>query len=629
MHEAKELTWNQQIEYQRIVAEIATAFVADTLHTGLELTLRNLSSFLGADRSYLLLIADGDKVYATHEWRAHGVAPVTHGLEGVRLNISQILQGSMAFQANKAFPYRAEVKSVLSIPLYCGEELRGLIGFDYLYCKPSVRANGIEMLKTAGKLIITALKRKELENRLRRNEARMGAVIAAIPDLMLRISPEGLILEAYASQDFPVLGEYNNKRLEEILPEEIVGKYAEAIQAAFTSNEVQRIEYLVQVKGEAMYRECRLVQCEQNAVLAIIRDITVNKKAEADLRYLSIHDPLTGLYNRSFFEIQSSRINTAAASSVGLLICDIDGLKIINDTLGHDAGDKLLCLAAQIIGKAVGDNYVVSRVGGDEFAVIMPDCTLKQLKRVRDQIDRLSARHNTRQDELPVNISAGFSFSQKAPFDIRELFKEADNNMYREKLFRSSSTRNSIVQTVMKMLEVRDFITEGHSLRLEAMVSVIGKQFELTGRQLSDLQLLAQFHDLGKVGVSDTLLFKPGPLTEEEMQQMRRHSEIGYRIALVSQELSPIADLILKHHENWDGSGYPLGLKGEDIPIECRMLAIADAYDAMTNDRPYRKGMTIEKAVAELKRCAGTQFDPFLVERFIEHIEDYTSCNAK
>jgi HD-GYP domain-containing protein (c-di-GMP phosphodiesterase class II) len=132
------------------------------------------------------------------------------------------------------------------------------------------------------------------------------------------------------------------------------------------------------------------------------------------------------------------------------------------------------------------------------------------------------------------------------------------------------------------------------------------------------MRLLAQFHDIGKVGISEKILMKEEPLTPEEAMEMRRHCEIGQRIALSAPDLTSIADWILKHQEWWDGTGYPLGIAGEDIPIECRILAIADAYDAMTNDRPYRKAMPHDKTIEELKRCAGTQFDPVLIEKFCE-----------
>jgi HD-GYP domain-containing protein (c-di-GMP phosphodiesterase class II) len=189
--------------------------------------------------------------------------------------------------------------------------------------------------------------------------------------------------------------------------------------------------------------------------------------------------------------------------------------------------------------------------------------------------------------------------------------------MYREKMHRDRSTRSSTVQALMKALEARDFITEGHSDRLQQLVVSMAQELNLPEETINDLCLLAQFHDLGKVGISDDILFKPGPLTAEERKEMQRHSEIGKRIAQSVPDLEIIADWILKHHEWWNGQGYPLGLQGEAIPLPCRILAIADAYDAMTEERPYRKALSHREAVEELRRCAGQQFDPHLVEIFL------------
>jgi HD-GYP domain-containing protein (c-di-GMP phosphodiesterase class II) len=170
----------------------------------------------------------------------------------------------------------------------------------------------------------------------------------------------------------------------------------------------------------------------------------------------------------------------------------------------------------------------------------------------------------------------------------------------------------------MKMLEMRDFVTEGHAERVEELVTNLSRTLGLTEKKIGDIRLLAKFHDIGKVGIPDQILFKPAMLTLEERKEMNRHCEIGYRIARSATDLLPIADWILKHHERWDGTGYPLGLSGEVIPLECRILAIVDSYDAMTNDRPYRKAMSSEMAIAELACYAGTQFDPRLVKNFIQ-----------
>ena len=203
---------------------------------------------------------------------------------------------------------------------------------------------------------------------------------------------------------------------------------------------------------------------------------------------------------------------------------------------------------------------------------------------------------------------------------LLHIFKQADDMMYREKLHRKQSTRSSIVRTLMKALEARDFCTEGHAERLQDIMVVLAQSLQIPERNIADLRLLGKFHDIGKVGIPDHILLKAGPLNEEERRIMQRHSEIGHRIATAAPDLMPIADWILNHHEWWDGSGYPLGLKGEQIPFECRLLAIVDAYDAMTSDRPYRRAIASFEALVELKKFAGIQFDPILVEKFCEMI---------
>ncbi|NTW05527.1 MAG: PAS domain S-box protein [Peptococcaceae bacterium] len=356
---------------------------------------------------------------------------------------------------------------------------------------------------------------------------------------------------------------------------------------------------------------------KSGAVLSHI-EITKRKLAEEKLTHLSIHDPLTGVYNRTFFEQQMSYLETEDDISFGIIICDIDGLKLVNDTLGHEKGDQLLLDASNIIRKSFRDKDIISRIGGDEFAVLIKDTNSVALKFSRMRIKNNVDQYNTANPEIPLSISVGFSISSKKNNDVNEIFKEADNNMYSEKLHNVQSGKHAIVQTLMKALEARDFITEGHADRLKDFAVIMVKRLDFLEHKIADMKLFAQFHDIGKVGIPDRILFKEGALTEEEFNDMKRHCEIGYRIAQSSPDLMPIADWILRHHEWWNGEGYPMGDKGENIPLECRVLSILDAYDAMTSDRPYRKAMSHKKAVKNLITGAGSQFDPELVKIFLE-----------
>jgi diguanylate cyclase (GGDEF)-like protein/PAS domain S-box-containing protein len=362
-----------------------------------------------------------------------------------------------------------------------------------------------------------------------------------------------------------------------------------------------------------------IIDGKQTGIYTLYSNITQRKSAEEKLKFLNQHDLLTGIYSRNYFEEKMKQLD-GNIESAAMIMFDVDGLKLINDSMGHDSGDVLLISAANLIRRQMPKDSLLARIGGDEFAAIFIYRDRDDIENICNRVRNSMLEYNELYPGIPLSISMGFSAMENRPLDMKQLFKEADNEMYREKLHRSQSTRSSIVQALMRALEARDYITEGHADRLQNLVEVLSEAAGIPNQRLKDLRLFAQFHDIGKVGIPDSILNKPGPLTPEEKIVMQQHSEIGFRIAQASKDLEPIGEWILKHHEWWNGSGYPMGLKGSEIPIECRILAIADAYDAMINDRPYRKAMSKELALQELKKCAGRQFDPSLVEKFINNI---------
>ena len=358
--------------------------------------------------------------------------------------------------------------------------------------------------------------------------------------------------------------------------------------------------------------------------VGIAADITDSKLGEEKLKYISLHDSLTGLYNRIYFEEEMSRIEKGRYDTVGILSCDVDGLKLVNDTLGHDQGDRLLIAAARVIRECFREGDLVARIGGDEFSVLLPDTTEPAVENACQRIQEAVASYNATTPQLPLSISVGFAINDGAYRNLKDLFKEADNHMYRKKLYGTKSVRSTIVKTLLNTLKARDRTAEDHIIRLEKLLTSIAAFIGLPESTKSNLSLLAKFHDIGKVGIVDSILFKEGSLTSKEWTEMKRHCEIGYRIALSAPELIPIADWILKHHEWWNGQGYPLNIEGEEIPIECRLLAIADTYEALTSVCLYRKTFSHREAVAELKSFSGKQFDPKLLEKFLQMLETHS-----
>jgi diguanylate cyclase (GGDEF)-like protein len=356
-------------------------------------------------------------------------------------------------------------------------------------------------------------------------------------------------------------------------------------------------------------------------IQGFLQDISRTRKLEDDLRNVQDYDPLTGLLNRRAFEREMEKNDTGQSDPVGIMIGDIDGLKFVNDTLGNEAGNKLLVVASRAMQEAFPENVVMARVGGDELAALALKTERRFFEEAREKIREAVNRYNEENPSLQLSFSIGFAVNDEAPSQIQEVFTQADNNMFREKLLCHQSIHSSVVQTLNKALEMRDFITEGHGQRIRNLAEKLSRSIGLPERSIIDMRLLAQFHDIGKVGIPDRILMKPGPLTPEEAIEMQRHCEVGYRIALSATDLVPIADWILKHHEWWNGQGYPGGLKAEKIPLECRILAIADAYDVLTNNRPYRNAVPSNEALEEIRRYAGIQFDPYLVKKFCQIFE--------
>jgi len=450
------------------------------------------------------------------------------------------------------------------------------------------------------------------------------ALLKTIPDLMLRMNTKGVFLDYKQSAYFPLFTtpeQFLGKNVSDIFPADFAQNVLQHIQQAIHSGDIQFFEYELLQDHHMHYFEARFVQCGHDEVLAIIRDITDRKRMEEELKYLGLHDALTATYNRTYFEAEILKITNWGENSAGIISCDVDGLKLINDTLGHRAGDELLKVVANLLQACVAPPDVVARIGGDEFAVLVLDPDHPKMVNIAMSIKKTVKQYNDNNPQLPLSLSAGWAMGPAAN-NIDALLKEADNNMYREKMHQSLSSRSAIVQAMMQALEARDYITEGHANRLQFLVEAMSRKLQLSDPTIADLRLLAKFHDIGKVGIPDYILFKPDQLTADELTIMRRHCEIGFRIAKSASDLAPIAECILKHQEWWNGQGYPLGVAGEDIPLQCRILAIVDAFDAMTNARPYRKAMDIQAAVKEIRRCAGTQFDPALTEMFIQILSE-------
>jgi diguanylate cyclase (GGDEF)-like protein/PAS domain S-box-containing protein len=349
-------------------------------------------------------------------------------------------------------------------------------------------------------------------------------------------------------------------------------------------------------------------------------DITKQKEAEEEIKYLLYRDVLTELYNRRFFEEEIERLDTKRQLPISIIMADVNGLKIINDTFGHEKGDEMLTKAAQLLENVVREEDILARHGGDEFSILLPQTNKKEAEKILNRIKK--AARKTENEEIPISISFGVSTKSSKSEDIYDILKQADNAMYQNKLLEGKSAKNKIIQGILSTLSAKSSETKDHALRMITLAHDLGKNQDLSISELDRLSLLAMLHDIGKATISEEILIKPEKLTDKEWEIMKKHSETGSRIASATNEFALVAEEILSHHERWDGSGYPRRLKEEEIPYLARIITIIDAYDVMTNDRPYSKAISKEEALKEIGSCAGSQFDPKLAEAFVKMMRD-------
>lgn len=341
-------------------------------------------------------------------------------------------------------------------------------------------------------------------------------------------------------------------------------------------------------------------------------------KRKEEIIYLSYHDQLTGTYNRRFFEEELSRLDIKKNLPLTIIMGDLNGLKLINDSFGHSVGDEVIKKVANTLklGSRAGD--IVARISGDEFIIALPETGKYEAKKFINRINELLSREKAGSIDLSISFGYGCKYDEKE--NIEDIFKIAEDNMYKNKLFESQSMRRKTINNIINTFHERNPIEKEHSYIVSELCKSMGAALGLSEDEINKVMIAGKYHDIGKFTIDYKIINKGEKLTDDEYKEVSGHSDLGYRMVNAVSEMSSIANYILYHHERWDGYGYPKGLKRNEIPLGSRIITIAEAYDAMVSKRSYKKELSKEAAIDELKKNAGSQFDPKLVDIFIEKV---------
>ncbi len=472
---------------------------------------------------------------------------------------------------------------------------------------------------TDRKLIERALERSEISLKKAEVLTRSGHFEINVESNAITWSDGMYILMGYKPQSFVITAKTDS----EIMTPKSRRKLEKAYHNAIRENGTFETEVEAQSKdnGILILRIKGVIEYEDKKpakILATCQDITGSKAHLEHIEYISYHDQLTGLFNRRYFEEEFGRLSVQRNYPLAIIMADVNGLKLANDTFGHAEGDQMLINTAEVLKQSVRKDDIIARVGGDEYMILLPKIDNVHVEKIMNRIVKDSKNFQTTM--LPLSIALGSAVKEDDSISRDEIFKMAEDNMYRSKLHEVSSRRSEAIKIVSDTLYEKNRNVEAHSKRVSKICVMIGSALGLPRSEINELKTLGLMHDIGKIAIKEELLNKSSALTVEDFEKIKKHSEAGFRILSTSNDMAELANYVLSHHERWDGKGYPRGLAGTNIPFMSRIVAIAEAYDAMTNKNPYGKPLSHRKAYLEIRKCSGTQFDPDLSKLFLQEV---------
>lgn len=466
--------------------------------------------------------------------------------------------------------------------------------------------------------------RRKMEDTLRRNEYELRTLVNTSPDIIIRL--DRAMRYVYVNPAF--------ERITGLAREQLAGKtnrdlgmipqqtarWEAACSRTFASGREETFEFEMEsFFGRRIFWARVLPEFAKNGevetVMVLARDVTERRVAESRVHYLSFHDPVTGLYNRQYLDEEVRHADAGRALPVSVIAAGATNLVFVNDVFGRDAGDRLLRAFAGIVKGNCRAGDVIARNGGEAFTILLPESDRRTAESIGERIRRESEA--VRDTVVPPGTALGIAVKEAPEQSLAAAVREAEENMAMDRVRTADENREKVIASILRAVTGRRPDTGEHISRLKVLVRKEAPALGLSGEDVRLLERTADLHETGKIGIPEEIWLKHGALLPQEWEAMKKHSEIAFRIARAFPGFAPVAEILRSLDERWDGKGYPDGLKGEEIPYRARVFAILDAYDCMIHPRPYRAALNVNDALGEIKRNAGTQFDPGLADEFI------------
>lgn len=633
-----------QARRQSLIADISSNYITgnpESIKTVTQDILKKTGMFFNAKRSYVCSFSqDNSKAQVEYIWVENNGCDMPEvfsdkpvgSVEKIYYKLES--EGFVDMQGeiceNCIFVGEGEdvQKSIVALPLYNKDKVTGFFGMEFLEENRAWDKQEKDFLKTVANIISDFISRHETQTELDSERKFLKTTLMSVADGVVSVDREGRIriINGIASElagywyydsydkSFDTVFELYLKKGGERIPSE---KF-------FDEKFIESLPYFIYLnskRGEMIPIEHSISVLKTHdgqidGFVAVLRDCTEKKKRDDEIRFLSYHDQLTGLFNRRYFEVKLDQMNEKEYMPVTVAMADVNGLKMVNDVFGHNFGDYILKQVAHIMRENIRDKDILSRVGGDEFVILMPNTDKREADGIIDKIKKeITSIHS---DKVYMSVSFGIQTRENMFETTSEVYRKAENLMYRNKIYESRHMKRKTIDIMTDTIFEKLSSERGHTDRVCEICKLMADNMGLGEDVKNRLVTGAFLHDIGKIAIDISIMENPGKLSDKDRTEVQRHPELGYYILNSTIDLAPAAEVVLYHHENWDGSGYPKGIKETHIPVEARILRIADSFDAITGKRKYKDIMGIDRAVEELEKYKGIYYDPYLVEKFKE-----------